>query len=330
MANPMTLTPTIHFKQTGTEDVLLYNQQPLAPLMADDILIKQQAIGVNFVDTYYRTGLYPTSLPSGLGTEAAGIVEAVGSAVTHIQPGDRVAYAQGPLGAYAEKRIIPAALVVKIPDDISFETAAAVLLKGMTVYYLFHEVAALTAGQTIVFHAAAGGVGLLACQWAKQLGVKLIGTVSSAEKAAIAQAHGAWHTINYTQQDIATEVLRLTNGQKVPVVYDSIGKATWEASLNCLQPRGLMVSFGNASGPVTGINLGQLSQKGSLFVTRPTLAHYADSAAQRQHIATQLFALLQSGAIQVPTPQRFSLKDAAAAHRELQNRQRSGGVILIP
>lgn len=330
MASSITQTSAISFQQTGSEDVLQFSQQPLATLGANDILISQRAIGVNFVDTYYRTGLYPTTLPSGVGTEAAGVIEAVGTNVTHLQAGDRVAYAQGPLGAYAEKRVIPAAFAVKIPDDITFETAAAVLLKGMTVYYLFYNVATLTAGQTILFHAAAGGVGLLACQWAKQLGVKLIGTVSSAEKAAIAQAHGAWHTINYTQQDIAAEVLRLTNGQKVPVVYDSIGQDTWEASLNCLQPRGLMVSFGNASGPVTGINLAQLSQKGSLFVTRPTLAHYADTAVKRQQMAAQLFTLLQQGAIQIPAPQTFALKDAAAAHRELLNRQRSGGIILIP
>lgn len=327
---PEQVTDAIRFQQTGTENVLQYIQQPLAKPAANEILISQQAIGVNFVDTYYRSGLYPASLPSGLGTEAAGIVEATGSAVTHVKPGDRVAYAQGPLGAYAKKRLLPADLAVKIPEGISFETAAATLLKGMTVYYLLHDVFSVKPGQTILFHAAAGGVGLLACQWARYLGARLIGTVSSEEKAAIASAHGAWQTINYSQQDVATEVLHLTAGEKVPVVYDSIGQATWETSLNCLQPRGLMVSYGNASGPVTGINLAQLSQKGSLFVTRPVLAHYADSYNKRQQIAAQLFSLLQHGAIKAPQPQVFALKDAAAAHRELQNRNRTGSIILIP
>lgn len=323
-------TDVIRFQQTGAEHVLQYIQQPLAEPAANEILISQHAIGVNFVDTYYRSGLYPANLPSGLGSEAAGIVEATGSAVTHLKPGDRVAYAQGPLGAYARKRLLPAELAVKIPEGISFETAAATLLKGMTVYYLFHDVYAVKPGQAIVFHAAAGGVGLLACQWARYLGARLIGTVSSEEKAAIATAHGAWNTINYSQQDVATEVLHFTAGEKVPVVYDSIGQATWENSLNCLQPRGLMVSYGNASGPVTGINLAQLSQKGSLFITRPVLAHYADSYNKRQQMAAQLFTLLQNGAIQTPQPQVFALKDAAAAHRELQNRNRTGSIILVP
>ncbi|MGZ8981776.1 MAG: quinone oxidoreductase family protein, partial [Burkholderiaceae bacterium] len=228
----------------------------------DEVRIRQQAIGLNFIDIYYRTGLYANALPHGLGFEGAGVVEAVGSSVKFLKEGDRVAYPQGPIGAYAEMRTMPVATVVKLPKKVGFDEAAAVMLKGLTVQYLFRQTYRLQGTETILFHAAAGGVGLIACQWAKALGVKLIGTVSSPEKAALAKKNGAWETIDYTKGNFVERVLALTNGAKLPVVYDSVGKDTWEGSLDCIQPRGLMVSFGNASGPVTGVNIGILAAKG--------------------------------------------------------------------
>ena len=226
---------------------------------------------MNFIDIYFRTGLYPHPLPHGLGFEGAGVVQAVGAEVTHLKVGDRVAYGQSTIGAYAEAHNVPAALVVKLPKGVSFEEGAALMLKGLTVQYLFRQTYRLQGGETILFHAAAGGVGLIACQWARALGVKLIGTVSSPEKAALARENGAWETIDYSRENVAERVLALTDGKKVPVVYDGVGKDTWETSLDSLAPRGLMVSFGNASGPVSGVNLGILNQKGCLYVTRPSL-----------------------------------------------------------
>lgn len=328
MAGLLEQVDTIGFHQPGDASVLQAETRRLSEPAANEVQIQHKAVGVNFVDTYYRSGLYPAALPSGLGTEAAGIVTAVGRSVTAFKPGDRVAYAQGPLGAYASGRNIPAEFVVKLPDDIAFDTAAAVLLKGLTVYYLFHQVYPLQAGQTILFHAAAGGVGLLACQWAKHLGVKLIATVSNAFKAETALAHGAWQAINYSIDNTAEQVKSLTDGQLLPVVYDSIGQATWTTSLNCLAPRGLMVSFGNASGPVTDVALSQLSQKGSLYVTRPVLAHYMTSQASRQQAADQLFALVRHGSIKVTIAEHYALADAALAHQALLNRDRIGGIIL--
>ncbi|MBP9961995.1 MAG: NADPH:quinone reductase, partial [Pseudomonas sp.] len=286
----------IQFSQHGGPEVLQWvDYEPQAP-GPQQVSVRNQAVGLNFIDTYFRSGLYaPPSLPSGLGTEGAGVVEAVGEGVEHFKVGDRVAYAVGPLGAYSEVHVLPAANLVKLPDAISFEQAAAVMLKGLTVQYLLRQTYAVQPGQTILFHAAAGGVGSLACQWAKALGVKLIGTVSSAEKAERAKALGAWATIDYSHEDVVQRVLELTDGKKCPVVYDGVGQDTWLTSLDCLAPRGLMVSFGNASGAVSGVNLGILAQKGSLYVTRPTLAGYANTPANTQAMADELFGMIASG-----------------------------------
>src|SRR5690606_10861209 len=252
----------------------------------------------------------------------------VGENVTHVKAGDRVAYAQGPLGAYAEMHNVPGMHIVKLPDDISFEQAAGVMLKGLTVQYLFRQTYKLKAGETILFHAAAGGVGLIACQWARALGVQLIGTVSSEEKAALARENGAWETINYSHESVPDRVLALTGQRKVPVVYDSVGKDTWEGSLDCLQPRGLMVSFGNASGPVTGVNLGVLANKGSLYVTRPTLGGYTRTREDVQAAASELFDMITQGKIKVNIGQRFKLADAGVAHQELAARRTHGATVF--
>lgn len=321
----------IQFSQHGASEVLEYRDyQPAAP-GPHEVRVANRAIGLNFIDTYFRSGLYvPPALPSGLGTEGAGVVEAIGSEVTGFAVGDRVAYATGPLGAYSELHVLPADRLVKLPDAIGFEQAAAVMLKGLTVQYLLRQTYALKGGETILFHAAAGGVGSLACQWARALGVKLIGTVSSAEKAARAKEQGAWATIDYSHENVAQRVLELTDGAKCPVVYDGVGKDTWETSLDCVAPRGLLVSFGNASGAVTGVNLGILAQKGSLFVTRPTLAGYADTPQRLQAMADELFGMIASGQLQVQISNRYALKDAAAAQDALSARQTTGSTILLP
>ena len=321
----------IQFSRHGGPEVLDYlDYQPATP-GPNEVRVQNRAIGLNFIDTYFRSGLYPpAALPSGLGSEGAGIVEALGSAVTQFQVGDRVAYATGPLGAYSELHVLPADKLVKLPDTIGFEQAAAVMLKGLTVQYLLRQTFALQGGETILFHAAAGGVGSFACQWAKALGVQLIGTVGSAEKAARAQEQGAWATIDYSHENVAQRVLELTAGKKCPVVYDGVGQDTWETSLDCVAPRGLLVSFGNASGAVTGVNLGILAQKGSLFVTRPTLASYADTPERLQLMADELFAMLESGQLKVEISHRYALKDAAAAQAALSARQTTGSSILLP
>ncbi|HSX89216.1 MAG TPA: NADPH:quinone reductase [Pseudomonas sp.] len=321
----------IQFSRHGGPEVLEYLDYQAAAPGPHEVRVKNHAIGLNFIDTYYRSGLYPpAALPSGLGSEGAGIVEAVGSAVTRFQVGERVAYATGPLGAYSELHVLPADKLVKLPDSISFEQAAAVMLKGLTVQYLLRQTFALKGGETILFHAAAGGVGSFACQWAKALGVKLIGTVSSAEKAERAMQQGAWATIDYSHEDVVQRVLALTDGQKCPVVYDGVGKDTWETSLDCVASRGLLVSFGNASGAVSGVNLGILAQKGSLFVTRPTLAGYADTPERLQMMADDLFGMIESGQLKVDISNRFALKDAAAAQAALSARQTTGSTILLP
>ncbi|AYF89315.1 NADPH:quinone reductase [Pseudomonas sp. DY-1] len=321
----------IQFSAYGGPEVLEYaDYQPGEP-GPQEVRVRNRAIGLNFIDTYYRSGLYPApNFPTSLGTEGAGEVDAVGSAVTQFKVGDRVAYATGPLGAYSELHVLPADKLVRLPNGISFEQAAAVMLKGLTVQYLLRQTYELKGGETILFHAAAGGVGLIACQWARALGVKLIGTVSSAEKAALAKANGAWATIDYSHENVVQKVLELTDGAKCPVVYDSVGKDTWEISLDCVAPRGLMVSFGNASGPVTGVNLGILAQKGSLYVTRPTLFGYASTPERLQAMADELFALIADGRIKVEVSQRFALADAAKAHTALANRQTTGSTVLIP
>ena len=294
-----------------------------------EVRIRQHAIGLNFIDIYFRTGLYPSTLPHGLGFEAAGVVEAVGADV-NLKEGDRVAYPQGPIGAYADLRTMPAAMVVKLPKAITFEQGAAAMLKGLTVQYLFRQTYRLQGNETILFHAAAGGVGLIACQWARALGVKLIGTVSSPEKAALAKKHGAWQTIDYSRENFAERVAALTNGAKVPVVYDGVGKTTWEGSLDSLQPRGLMVSFGNSSGAVTGVNLGILAAKGSLFVTRPTLGTHVVPRARLEESSAELFDLMQKGKIKIDVEQRYALADAAKAHADLEARKTVGSTVLMP
>ncbi|MER2297085.1 MAG: NADPH:quinone reductase [Pseudomonas sp.] len=321
----------IQFSQHGGPEVLqLVEFEPAAP-GPQQVRVRNHAIGLNFIDTYFRSGLYsPPSLPSGVGTEAAGVVEAVGEGVTRLNVGDRVAYGTGPLGAYSEVHTLPEANLVKLPDDISFEQAAAVMLKGLTVQYLLKQTYEVKPGDVILFHAAAGGVGSLACQWAKALGAKLIGTVSSAEKAERAKALGAWETIDYSREDVAKRVLELTDGKKCPVVYDGVGADTWLTSLDCLQPRGLMVSFGNASGAVSGVNLGILSQKGSLYVTRPTLATYANNAENTQAMADDLFAMIGSGKLVVDIQQRYALSEAAKAQEALSARRTVGSTVLLP
>lgn len=321
----------IQFRTHGGPEVLEYVDFEPAQPGPQQVLVRNKAIGLNFIETYFRSGLYsPPSLPSGLGNEGAGVVEAVGSEVSHVKVGDRVAYGTGPLGSYAELHLIPAANLAKLPEGISFEQAAAVMLKGLTVQYLFHQTYPLKAGETILFHAAAGGVGSIACQWAKALGVKLIGTVGSAAKAEHAKALGAWEIIDYSNEDVAKRVLELTDGKKVPVVYDGVGKDTWETSLDCLSLRGLMVSFGNASGAVTGVNLGILSQKGSLYVTRPTLASYANNPENLQTMADELFKRVADGTIGLGEIRRYALKDAAQAHTDLAGRKTTGSSILVP
>lgn len=325
------MSQRIQFRQHGGPEVLELIDVPVAEPGPGQVRVRNHAIGLNFIDTYFRSGLYaPPSLPSGLGNEGAGVVEAVGEGVSTFQPGDRVAYGTGPLGAYAEHHVLPAGNLVKLPDSISFEEAAAAMLKGLTCQYLLRQAHPLQAGDTVLFHAAAGGVGSIACQWAKALGVRLIGVVGSAEKAERARALGAWTTIDRSREDVVQRVLELTDGRKCPVVYDSVGKDTWEISLDCVAPRGLLVSFGNASGAVTGVNLGVLAQKGSLFVTRPTVAGYADTPEHLQAMADELFAMIESGRIHIEIGQRYPLRDAAEAQRRLAARETTGSTILLP
>lgn len=325
------MSQRIQFRQHGGPEVLeLVDAEPGQP-GPGEVRVRNHAVGLNFIDTYFRSGLYaPERLPSGLGNEGAGVVEALGEGVTGLQPGDRVAYGTGPLGAYAEHHVLPARHLVKLPDSFSFEQAAAVMLKGLTCQYLLRQTHPLQAGDTVLFHAAAGGVGSIACQWASALGVRLIGVVGSAQKAARAMALGAWATIDRSREDVVQRVLELTDGHKCPVVYDSVGKDTWEISLDCVAPRGLLVSFGNASGAVTGVNLGVLAQKGSLFVTRPTVAGYADTPERLQAMADELFAMIGSGSIEVEIGQRYPLAEAAEAQRKLAARETTGSTILLP
>lgn len=323
-----TMIKAIRIEKKGGPEVIQVVHTPLPTPQAHEVLIRNKAVGLNFIDIYYRDGLYPAALPHGLGFEGAGVVEAVGANVTHVQVGDRVAYGQGPLGAYAEAHCLAADRVVKLPDSISFEEGAAMMLKGLTVQYLFRQTYRLEPGQTVLFHAAAGGVGLIACQWAKALGVNLIGTASSPEKMELAKQHGAWAMINHKTENVVERVLELTNGAKVPVVYDGVGAATWERSLDCLQPRGLMVSYGNASGPVTGVNLGTLAQKGSLYVTRPILAHFVATQEAMQTAAQELFDLVEAGQIKIQIGQRVALDHVAEAQRALAAGETKGSTIL--
>ena len=323
----------IQFSAHGGPEVLEYvDFDPKEPA-AGEVQISNKAIGINYIDTYIRGGLYPVSqFPSGLGTEASGVVTKVGAGVTSIEVGDRVVYAQSALGAYSSVHNVPAEKVALLPNAISFEQGAASFLKGLTVHYLLRQTYEIKAGEIFLFHAAAGGVGQIACQWAKALGAKLIGTVGSDAKAERAKQAGAWATINYQTEDIAQRVAELTQGEKVNVVYDSVGKSTWLASLDSLKKRGLMVSFGNASGPVTGVDLGILNQKGSLYVTRPSLNGYINNHQDLLSASHELFSMIASGAISVDVPdtQKFALSNARKAHEVLQSRGTQGSSLLIP
>lgn len=292
--------------------------------------VRQAACGLNYIDVYFRNGTYPQPLPAGLGMEGAGVVEAVGEGVSHVKPGDRVAYAGRPTGAYSEVRVMPAAILVKLPDSIDFDTAAAMMLQGLTVQYLFRRTFPLRGGETILFHAAAGGVGLIACQWAKALGVTVIGTVGSEDKAALAKAHGCAFTINYNKENFVERVKELTGGKGVPVVYDSIGKDTFTGSLDCLAPLGMMVSYGSASGPVPPFTLNELASRGSLFITRPTLFTYTAERDNLELMASELFGMVVNGKIKIDINQRYALKDVAQAHIDLESRKTTGSTILIP
>lgn len=324
------MTKAIRFHETGGPEVLRLEEVDVPAPGPGEVQVRQTAIGLNFIDVYHRTGLYPQPLPSGIGLEAAGVVEVVGEGVGVLKAGDRIAYGTGPIGAYAQRRNLPANRVVRLPDGIADETAAAMMLKGMTVRYLLRATYDVKRGETILFHAAAGGVGLIACQWANALGATVIGTVGSEEKAALARAHGCHHTINYRTEDVAARVREITGGQGVPVVYDSVGQATLEASLSSLRPRGLLVSFGNASGPVRNFDLGSLSAKGSLYVTRPTLMTYVARDEDLRETAGELVDMVSSGKVKIAINQRYPLADAASAHRDLEARKTSGASILLP
>ena len=322
------LVKAIRIEQNGGPEVLKVVEIEVPAPADNEITIQQHAAGLNFIDIYFRSGLYKHPLPHGLGFEAAGEVTAVGKSVTRFKKGDRVAYGQSPLGAYAQARNVPAAQVVKLPKGVSFEDAAAMMLKGLTVQYLFRQTYRLQGGETILFHAAAGGVGLIACQWAKALGVKLIGTASSQEKAELALANGAWKVIDYSKENVVERVLELTKGKKCPVVYDGVGKDTWNASLDCIEPRGLMVSFGNASGSVEGVALSTLAAKGSLYVTRPVLGIHVNTPEKMQAAADDLFALVTKKKIKMRIDQRYPLEQAAEAHIGLAARKTTGATIF--
>ena len=320
----------IRISAHGGPEVMEYVDVEVAAPGPGEALVRQHAIGLNFTDVYARTGLYPMPLPGILGKEGAGVVEALGAGVTHLAVGDRVAYAGGPNGAYATLRVMPAEVLVRLPDAIGFETAAAMMLQGLTVQYLLRQTWRVQAGDTILFHAAAGGVGLIACQWARALGVRLIGTVGSKEKGELALAHGAAHVIHYHDEDIVARVREITGGEGVPVVYDSVGKDTFFASLDCLRRRGMMDSFGNASGAVEPFAPSELSRRGSLFLTRPTLFDYAATRPELEAMSAELFEMVASGKIEVEVRQRFALAQAADAHRALESRGTTGSTILLP
>lgn len=320
----------IRIHQQGGPELMQWEDVPVGDPGPGQARVRHTAVGVNYIDTYHRSGLYKLPLPTGLGSEGAGVVEAVGPGVTDIKAGDRVAYCGGPPGSYSEVRVMPADRLVKLPEGVSERTAATLMLKGLTTQYLFRQTYVLKPGETIVFHAAAGGVGLIACQWARALGVTMIGTVGSDEKAEIAKAHGCTHTIVYAREDYVARVKELTGGRGVPVVYDGVGKAMFPSSLDCLQPRGLYVNFGNASGPAGPLDLLMLSAKGSLYVTRPTLVTYTASRPAMLAMAEEMFGLVKSGKIVSDARQTHPLKDAAQAHRDLEGRKTTGSTLLIP
>ncbi|MEM7407984.1 MAG: quinone oxidoreductase [Pseudomonadota bacterium] len=325
------MSKAILIEANGGPEVMQLKDADVGDPGVGEVRIRHTAVGLNYIDVYFRTGLYPApSMPFTPGMEACGRVEAVGDGVTDVAAGDRVAYAAPPVGAYAEVRLMPADRVVKVPEDVSDEAAAAMMLKGMTTEYLLRRTYPVKSGDTIVFHAAAGGVGLIACQWAKHLGATVIGTVGSDEKAELARAHGCDHPIVYTRENLVERVRELTDGAGVPVVYDSVGADTYSASLDCLAPLGMMVSFGNASGPAPAVNPGDLAGRGSLFFTRPTLMTYTAKRADLVASAAALFDVVAQGAVNIEVNQRFALADAAEAHRALEGRQTTGSTLLMP
>lgn len=323
-------THAIVVEQTGGPEVLRWKEIELPPLAAGEVRIRHAATGLNFIDTYHRTGLYPMKLPGVLGSEASGVVEELGPGVTGLAKGDRVAYGTGPLGAYAEKRNIPAEFLVTIPDAIDDATAAASMLKGMTAEYLVRRTYPVKKGETILVHAAAGGVGLMLCQWAKHLGATVIGTVGSEEKAKLARDHGCDHVVFYRTEDVPGRVREITGGERVPVVYDSVGKDTFAASLASLRPRGLLVTFGQSSGPIPPFDPRVLSQKGSLFLTRPKLGDYVATRDELEATASALFDVIATGAVRVRVAQRIALRDAERAHHDLEGRKTTGSTVLLP
>jgi NADPH:quinone reductase len=324
------MAKAIRFHKTGGPEVLVYEDVDVGAPGEGQALIRNTTIGLNFIDTYHRSGLYPLPLPSGIGLEAAAVVEAVGSGVTNVKPGDRVGYAGGPPGAYSERRLIPADRLVKVPAGVSDREVAAMMLKGLTVQYLIRRVYRVEKGETVLFHAAAGGVGLIACQWLKALGATVIGTVGSDEKAKVAKAHGCDHTIVYTRENFVDRVREITGGAKVPVVFDSVGKDTFMGSLDCLKPRGLLAVFGNGSGPVSAFDLNLLAGKGSLYVTRPTLMTYTARREDLESAAKELFDVVKSGKVKIEVNQAYALSDAAQAHRNLEGRKTTGSTVLLP
>jgi NADPH:quinone reductase len=323
------MAKAVRYHKQGGPEVLQFEEVPVGEPGQGQVRVRHTAIGVNFVDTYQRSGLYPMQLPQVAGNEGAGVVEAVGPGVTDLKKGDRIAYTGLP-GSYCESRVVPADRMVKLPQGISDEQAASMLLKGLTVHYLIHSTYPVKKGDTVLWHAAAGGVGTIACQWLKALGVTVIGTVGSDDKAKLAKQHGATHVINYSKENFVERVKALTEGKGVPVVYDGVGKATWEGSLDCLRPRGYLVSFGNASGAVTSFNPGILAQKGSLFLTRPTLASYIAMRPELVERSNSLFDAVKSGKVKIETTGRYKLSDAQKAHRDLEGRKTTGSIILTP
>ena len=320
----------IRIRRTGGPEVMSWEEVAVGDPQPGEVRVRHRAVGLNYIDIYHRSGLYPLQLPNGLGLEAAGVVEAVGSEVSDFCPGDRVAYAGGPVGAYSQVRCLPADRLLKLPETIDFMPAAAMMLQGLTSAYLLRRTYRVQAGDTVLIHAAAGGVGLLACQWAKALGATVIGTVSTAAKAALAAAHGCDHVIDYTREDFPRRVREITNGEGVSVVYDGVGKDTFAGSLDCLRICGMMVSFGNASGPVPPFDPLLLSQKGSLFLTRPTLMHYTARRDDLLALGADLFAVVAAGRLRVEIHQTYPLADVVKAHRDLEARKHTGSTVLLP
>jgi NADPH:quinone reductase len=322
------MVQVIRFAKTGGPEVLEWQAVEVGKPGPGQVRLRHTAVGLNYIDTYQRSGLYPMPMPSGLGSEAAGIIEEVGSGVSGLKAGDRVAYAGGPLGAYSEARVMPADRLVPVPAGITDSQAAAMMLKGMTAWYLIRRTHAVKKGETILIHAAAGGVGLIVCQWAKHLGATVIGTVGDDEKAALAKAHGCDHPINYRKEDFVARVAEITGGKKCPVVYDSVGKDTFYKSLDCIAPLGLMASFGQSSGAIGAVDIGILAGKGSLFLTRPTLNTYTATREDLLGAAKDLFDVVLSGAVKIQVNQTYPLRNAAQAHRDLQDRKTTGSTVF--